>query len=66
MNKVGIDLVVASMVLLLEDPVRWEHSRQRFFYLLRISRFLLAKAQFGTYLMNLMIVFPNGLEVLEA
>ena len=65
MNKIGIDLVVASTVLLLEDPVRWEHSRQSFLYLLRISRFLLAKAQLGTDLMNLVIVLSDGLEVLK-
>ena len=61
MNKIGIDLVVASTVLLLEDPVRWEHSRQSFLYLLRISRFIFAKAQLGTDLMNLVIVLSDGL-----
>ena len=66
MNTIEIDLVVLSTVLLLEDPVRWEHSRQSFLYLLCISRFLLTKAQLGTDLMNLMIVLPDRLEVLEA
>jgi hypothetical protein len=59
-------LVVASTVLLLEEPFRWEHSRQSLFYLFCISRFLSAKAQFRTYLMNLMIVLSNRPEVLES
>jgi hypothetical protein len=66
MNKFGIDLVVESMVLLLEEPFRWERCREGFFYLHRVSRFLPAKAQFGTYLMNIIVVIPNGPEVLES
>jgi hypothetical protein len=66
MNEVRIDLVVASTVLLLEEPFRWEHSRQSLPYLFCITRFLPAKVQFRTYLMNLMIVFSNGPEVLES
>jgi hypothetical protein len=66
MNKVGIDLVVASTVLFLEEPFKWEHSRYGFLYLLCINSLLPAKAQFRTYLMNLMIVIPNGPEVLES
>lgn len=66
MNKVWIDLIVTSYVLLLEKPFRWEHSRQNLFYFFRISRLLPTKAQFGTYFMNLMIVLSDGLEVLNA
>jgi hypothetical protein len=66
MNEVRIDLVVASTLLLLEEPFRWEHSRQSLLYLFCITRFLPAKVQFRTYLMNLMIVFSNGPKVLES
>jgi hypothetical protein len=66
MNEVRIDLVVAGTLLLLEEPFRWEHSRQSLFYIFRITRFLPAKAQFRTYLMNLMIVLSNEPQVLES
>ena len=66
MNKIGMDLVVAGTVLLLEDSIRWELSRHSFLYLLRINRFLPAKVQPGTDLMNLVIVLPDILEVQES
>jgi hypothetical protein len=65
MYEFRVSLIIASTVLMLQDPIRWDHSLKCFFNLIRILWFLAAKTQAGTDLMNSMVVITNRLIVLQ-
>jgi hypothetical protein len=61
MYEFRVSLIIASTILMLQDPIRWGHSLKCLFNLIRILWFLVAKTQTRTYLMNNMVVITYRL-----